>query len=275
MAIAMLRSVAPIMEKHHQVVILDEAVERRSSCPSVMCRRANCPTRPSACSTPAAPASRSRSTRRPRRSKDRRRKLELLNVELEIATREVAEGQYVRAIVSPSWTRRSRRRRSRSKRSSSSGKARRPRHQADRRPARWPPRASAGEGEVESRRPACDADLLAIRDERPWRCADGVRRGRRRCGRRRGRRLDRHPRRPDGQGRDRLGPHHRRPSSRSASSARITRWTPIAKRIQTSRAKLDNPNKPVGVFMLCGPSGVGKTETAHALSELLYSGDDR
>jgi type VI secretion system protein VasG len=48
----------------------------------------------------------------------------------------------------------------------------------------------------------------------------------------------------------------------------------VAKRIQTSRAKLDNPNKPVGVFMLCGPSGVGKTETAHALSELLYSGDD-
>jgi len=48
----------------------------------------------------------------------------------------------------------------------------------------------------------------------------------------------------------------------------------IAKRIQTSRAKLDNPNKPVGVFMLVGPSGVGKTETAHVLSELLYSGDD-
>lgn len=48
----------------------------------------------------------------------------------------------------------------------------------------------------------------------------------------------------------------------------------IARRIQTSRAKLDNPNKPVGVFMLCGPSGVGKTETAHALSELLYAGDD-
>ncbi len=48
----------------------------------------------------------------------------------------------------------------------------------------------------------------------------------------------------------------------------------IARRIQTSRAKLDNPNKPLGVFMLCGPSGVGKTETAHALSELLYSGAD-
>ncbi len=48
----------------------------------------------------------------------------------------------------------------------------------------------------------------------------------------------------------------------------------IAKRIQTSRAKLDNPNKPVGVFMLCGPSGVGKTETAMVLSEMLFSGDD-
>ena len=48
----------------------------------------------------------------------------------------------------------------------------------------------------------------------------------------------------------------------------------VAKRIQTSRAKLDNPSKPVGVFLLCGPSGVGKTETAHALSELLFSGDD-
>ncbi len=48
----------------------------------------------------------------------------------------------------------------------------------------------------------------------------------------------------------------------------------IARRIQTSRAKLDNPEKPVGVFMLCGPSGVGKTETAHALAELLFSGDE-
>jgi len=47
----------------------------------------------------------------------------------------------------------------------------------------------------------------------------------------------------------------------------------IAKRIQTSRAKLDNPNKPIGVFMLCGPSGIGKTETALALAEALYGGE--
>ncbi|CAD5257922.1 Protein ClpV1 [Bosea sp. 62] len=47
----------------------------------------------------------------------------------------------------------------------------------------------------------------------------------------------------------------------------------IAKRIETNRAKLDNPNKPIGVFMLCGPSGVGKTETALALAESLYGGE--
>lgn len=47
----------------------------------------------------------------------------------------------------------------------------------------------------------------------------------------------------------------------------------IAKRIETSRAKLDNPNKPIGVFMLAGPSGVGKTETALALAEALYGGE--
>ena len=47
----------------------------------------------------------------------------------------------------------------------------------------------------------------------------------------------------------------------------------IARRIQTSRAGLDNPNKPIGVFMLAGPSGVGKTETALALAEALYGGE--
>jgi type VI secretion system protein VasG len=47
----------------------------------------------------------------------------------------------------------------------------------------------------------------------------------------------------------------------------------ISRRIQTSRANLDNPNKPVGVFMLCGPSGVGKTETGLTLAESLYGGE--
>ena len=47
----------------------------------------------------------------------------------------------------------------------------------------------------------------------------------------------------------------------------------IVRRVQTSRAQLDNPGKPIGVFMLCGPSGVGKTETALALAESLYGGE--
>ena len=47
----------------------------------------------------------------------------------------------------------------------------------------------------------------------------------------------------------------------------------ITRRIQTSRAALDNPNKPIGVFMLAGPSGVGKTETALTLAEALYGGE--
>jgi type VI secretion system protein VasG len=47
----------------------------------------------------------------------------------------------------------------------------------------------------------------------------------------------------------------------------------IVKRVQTSRAFLDDPNRPVGVFLLAGPSGVGKTETAIALADLLYGGE--
>ncbi|HEV2322558.1 MAG TPA: type VI secretion system ATPase TssH, partial [Terracidiphilus sp.] len=47
----------------------------------------------------------------------------------------------------------------------------------------------------------------------------------------------------------------------------------IAQRIITSRARLDDPGKPVGVFMLVGPSGVGKTETALAIADLLYGGE--
>jgi type VI secretion system protein VasG len=47
----------------------------------------------------------------------------------------------------------------------------------------------------------------------------------------------------------------------------------IAQRIITSRASLDDPGKPVGVFLFVGPSGVGKTETALALSDFLYGGE--
>jgi type VI secretion system protein VasG len=47
----------------------------------------------------------------------------------------------------------------------------------------------------------------------------------------------------------------------------------IAQRIRTSRAGLEDPKKPIGVFLLVGPSGVGKTETALALADLMYGGE--
>jgi len=47
----------------------------------------------------------------------------------------------------------------------------------------------------------------------------------------------------------------------------------ISQRVRTSRAGIEDPGKPVGVFLLAGPSGVGKTETALALSDLLYGGE--
>nr|WP_311528880.1 type VI secretion system ATPase TssH [uncultured Ralstonia sp.] len=47
----------------------------------------------------------------------------------------------------------------------------------------------------------------------------------------------------------------------------------LGERIQTARAQLTDPNKPVGVFLLVGPSGVGKTETALALADALYGGE--
>jgi type VI secretion system protein VasG len=47
----------------------------------------------------------------------------------------------------------------------------------------------------------------------------------------------------------------------------------VAKRIHTARASLDNPNRPVGVFLMAGPSGVGKTETGLALSDALFGGE--
>ncbi len=47
----------------------------------------------------------------------------------------------------------------------------------------------------------------------------------------------------------------------------------IAQRIRTARASLTDPRRPIGVFLLVGPSGVGKTETAISLAEILFGGD--
>jgi len=47
----------------------------------------------------------------------------------------------------------------------------------------------------------------------------------------------------------------------------------VAQRVRTASANLEDPNKPRGVFMFVGPSGVGKTETALALADILYGGE--
>jgi type VI secretion system protein VasG len=49
----------------------------------------------------------------------------------------------------------------------------------------------------------------------------------------------------------------------------------VAQRVRTSRANLEDPNKPKGVFLFVGPSGVGKTETALALADVLYGGEKK
>ena len=47
----------------------------------------------------------------------------------------------------------------------------------------------------------------------------------------------------------------------------------VAENIRTARAGLTDPRKPIGVFFMVGPSGVGKTETALALADILYGGE--
>lgn len=48
----------------------------------------------------------------------------------------------------------------------------------------------------------------------------------------------------------------------------------IAKSLKISRAGLTDTRKPIGVFMMCGPSGVGKTETALAIADQFFGGED-
>lgn len=271
-AVAMLRSVAAAMEKHHKVVILDEAVEAAVKLSQRYVPARQLPDKAvSLLDTAGARVAVSQHAT-PAPVESRRRRVELLKVELDIATRE-AEGQYAgvervakleEAIeeaqvaldaVEAKWA----------AEKDAVAKA----YEARQALAAA---ASAQAGDTADLKGALDAALLAV---------------------------------AQAHGDD---PMVFGEVDADAVAAVVGDWTGIpvgrmvkdeiaailtiadqlkkrvvgqdhamdavAKRIQTSRAKLDNPNKPVGVFMLCGPSGVGKTETAHALSELLYSGDD-
>ena len=270
-AVSMIRSVAPMMQKHHKVTILDEAVEAAVKLSQRYVPARQLPDKAvSLLDTAAARVAVSQHAT-PAPVENRRRRIELLNVELEVATRE-AEGQYAGSdrvaklkeqleeaqgaleTVEAKWE-------AEKSAIAAAFEARQALSTA----------AAAGE-DVTEKRAALDAALTGVASAQ----ADD--------------------------------PMVFGEVDADAVAAVVGDWTgipvgrmvkdeiasvltiadqlkkrvvgqdhamdAIAKRIQTSRAKLDNPNKPVGVFMLCGPSGVGKTETAHALSELLYSGDD-
>ncbi len=276
-AIAMIRSVAPMMESHHNVVVLDEAVEA-----SVKLSQRYVPARQlpdkavSLLDTACARVAVSQHAT-PAQVEDRTRKLELLEVEREIAARE-ASGQYANgdrlpkldeaiaeaktalAEITVKWDG--------EKAALESVVAARDALRAAR-DAAGEDDAVEGEEELKAALQAaiaamneaagdnpmvfgvCDADAVAavVGD---W---TGIPMGRM--------------------------VKNEIESVLTIADQLKTRvigqdhaMDAVAKRIQTSRAKLDNPNKPVGVFMLCGPSGVGKTETAMVLSELLFSGDD-
>ncbi len=275
-AVAMIRSVAPMMEKHHNVVVLDEAVEAAVKLSQRYVPARQLPDKAvSLLDTACARVAVSQHST-PAQVEDRKRRLELLGVEREIAVRE-AGGQYTsgerlpkldEAIseataaleeVNAKWER--------EKEALTAVVAARD--------ALTEARKAAGDGPVEGEDALKDAlkAALAVMAE-----AHGD------------------------------NPMVFGVVDQDAIAAVVGDWTgipmgrmvkneiesvltisdqlkkrvigqdhamdSIAKRIQTSRAKLDNPNKPVGVFMLCGPSGVGKTETAMVLSELLFSGDD-
>jgi len=275
-AITMIRSVAPMMEAHHNVVVLDEAVAAAVTLSQRYVPARQLPDKAvSLLDTASARVAVSQHSI-PAQVEDRRRRVELLEVELEVAKRE-RSGQYrtddrverigeeleearsLRDSVTAKWDR--------EKAALEALAAARAELAAARESAG--DGAPAGEEALAARLDAAIRDLGEVQGDSPM--VFGV-------------------------------------VDQDAVASVVGDWTgipigrmvkdeirsvltiadqlkarvigqdhameAIAKRIQTSRAKLDNPNKPVGVFMLCGPSGVGKTETAHALSELLFSGDE-
>jgi type VI secretion system protein VasG len=264
-AIDMLRSVAPLMERHHKVTVLDEAIEAAVKLSQRYVPARQLPDKAvSLIDTACARVAVSQHSI-PAEVEDRRRTVELLKVEAEIAAREIARG---------------------------GGRAGRPAEIA-KKIAEAEAARTETEKKWESEKAAVTA-LAAIREA----AVGGDDAARERIPEAREAVV-----RAQGDAPMVFGE-----VDADAVAAIIAAWTgipvgrmvkdeiasvlaiedklksrvlgqdhamaAIAKRIRTSRAKLDNPSKPVGVFMLCGPSGVGKTETAHALSELLYSGEE-
>jgi type VI secretion system protein VasG len=293
-AIAMIRSVAPMMEKHHGIIVLDEAVEAAVKLSQRYVPARQLPDKAvSLLDTACARVAVSQHAT-PAAVEDRRRRVQLLTTEIEIAKRE-AEGRYGSAdrvvklqelleaaqgeqqVVEAKWDR--------EKAAFTAAVAARDAYQKSRSPGVSPEAAQAlPEGvQAEAAAPSepidpakaeadLDAALAAVREaqaDQPMVFgevdADAVAAV---VGDWTGIPIGRMVKDEIAQVLGMAAELKKRVVGQDFAMDAIT------KRIQTSRAKLDNPNKPVGVFMLAGPSGVGKTETAHVLSELLYSGDD-
>jgi type VI secretion system protein VasG len=259
-AIAMLRSVKALMETHHQVVILDEAVEAAVRLSQRYIPARQLPDKAvSLLDTASARVAVSQHAT-PAPVEDARRRIELLEVELGIAEREAA-GRYADAgRIAPTIQ--------------ALAEARATLAELD---LRWAEERAAVAAVADARAASIDAGSLeaalaaaeAARGERAMVYGEvtaemiaavvgdwtGIPVGR----------MVKDELSAVLAMEDRL--KHRVIGQDHAMAA-------IARRLRTSRARLDNPDKPVGVFLLCGPSGVGKTETAHALAELLYSGDE-
>jgi len=276
-AIAMIRSVAPMMETHHKVVVLDEAMESAVKLSQRYVPARQLPDKAvSLLDTACARVAVSQHAT-PAQVEDRKRRVELLTTEVEIARRELSglynKGDRIAKLEEQI--------------AEAQG-------HADEMIAKWDREKAALEVVQKARAALVEARATATEkgeelDETPYRAALG----------------DAVTAMRDNQGDQ---PMVFGVVDADAVAAVVGDWTgipigrmvkdeiasilaietqlktrvigqdhamdEIAKRIKTSRAKLDNPNKPVGVFMLCGPSGVGKTETGHVLAELLYSGDD-
>ncbi|HQS97359.1 MAG: ClpV1 family T6SS ATPase [Novosphingobium sp. 17-62-19] len=275
-AVAMIRSVAPMMEKHHNVVVLDEAVEAAVKLSQRYVPARQLPDKAvSLLDTACARVAVSQHST-PAQVEDRKRRLELLEVEREIALRE-AGGQYTSGERLP-------------KLDEAIAEATTALEEVN---AKWKREKEALIGVVAARDALTEARKAA--GDEPVEGEDALKEALKAA---LGVMAEAHGDNPMVFG----------VVDQDAIAAVVGDWTgipmgrmvkneiesvltisdqlkkrvigqdhamdSIAKRIQTSRAKLDNPNKPVGVFMLCGPSGVGKTETAMVLSELLFSGDD-
>ena len=293
-AVDMMRGLVATLEEHHKVRLLDEAVEAAVRLSHRYISGRQLPDKSVSVLDTACARVAIGQVAVPPAVEDARRRIALINTEIDILERENLTGGHHQERIDElskeeeplkksAWLN-SRpvgsKKRSWSERSAGSGRSwsSMPCHQRcrTRRPKRLltsseKPPAKLTPQEIET----LQADLARLHngvDDAPGRDPSAPALCRR-AGHRRGDfGLDRHSGRTDGQRRD---PH--RVTLKEHLEKRMVGQShaldALSQRMRTSRANLEDPRRPIGVFMLVGPSGVGKTETAITLAELLYGGD--